>query len=125
MPRNAMTVEPLPYDFHDGGLLEVKLGPRREVTLTVGLALPGRMGDHMVDARFGGITNFEDVRAFFKRIPVRPAPDVFVDRIDGLDYDEAEVSRVNGLILRLQLEWHGQIVIRCRNIAVRPRGPWK
>jgi hypothetical protein len=111
-------VTPLPFNFHGGGLFEVSLGPRREVTLTIGLALPGRLGDHIVHIRFGGIANFEEVRDFFGHGP--PAWwsfDVALGRIDFLDYDPGEVSRIDRLVFRLKIDSSDPLVIRCRNVT--------
>lgn len=112
-------VAPLPYNFHDAALASIRVGPRREVTLTVALDLPGRLGDHIAHIRFGGIDNFEEVRAFFGNLPPRPSTRAFIDRIAQLDYAKTEVSRPKKQVFRLELEAHGAITIHCRNVAAR------
>ena len=108
---------PLPYNFHDGGLAAIEIGPRREVTLTVGLDPVWNAGECTARIRFGGIENFDEVRAFFATLPPARLPGAFLDGIDYLDYDRAEVSRVHRLVLRLELDHGGTVTIRCRNVT--------
>lgn len=110
---------PLPYEFHDGILLGVAVGPRREVTLTASLDPVWQPSGTAECAllRFGNIDNFAEVQAFFAR--ANPHPRGYFGRIDRLDYAQDEPSRANRLSLQLELEWHGTIIIRCRNLSIQ------
>lgn len=88
--------------------------------MVVGLDDPARPAHHLVYIRFGGITNFEDVTAFFERVPPLKAPHAYAARIDKLNYDPEEESRQNQLVFLFELDAVGRVQIRCRNIAVGP-----
>jgi hypothetical protein len=111
MSKGAMP-SALPYNFHDGVLAAVEVGPRREVTLAVGLDTVWNAGERAARVRFGGIENFDEVRAFFATLAPARLPGAFLDRIDFLNYDPAEVSRVQRLVLRLELDYGGTVAIR-------------
>ncbi len=108
---------PLPCEFHDAGLVAVEVGPRREVTLAVALDPVWGTAESIVRVRFGGVVNFDEVREFFAALAPVPFPGVFLDSIECLDYDPAEVSRVDRLVLRLELDHGGAVTIRCRNVT--------
>ena len=60
--------------YHDGQLLGVAVGPRHEVVLTIRLDPVWDNGDATNRrVRFAKIKNFEEVSAFFARLP-RPTP---------------------------------------------------
>ena len=115
-----MTLPELPYNFHDAGIASIVLGPRHEVTLLVGLDDPNHPPHHEVYVRFGGITNYQEVSTFMEKVPLPKAPGAYRARIDELDYDTRENSKHGSLIFRLELDWVGQIVIRCRNVTSGP-----
>jgi hypothetical protein len=106
-----------PYDFHDAGLAAVELGPRREASLTAALAMPGRMGNHLVTIRFGGIANFNEVEAFFAGVPAGSSSDRFIDRVYVLGYDRNELQRCDRRVVHLELETYGHLTIRCRTVT--------
>src|SRR5262245_31808079 len=57
---------PTHYEYHDGSLEAVELGPRREVTLHIGLDPVWNNGDALVRRlRFSAIKNYEEVATFF------------------------------------------------------------
>ena len=109
---------PLPHTFHEGIIQDFHVGPRRELTLSISVALlpPGRTSGRMewydFRIRFGGIANFEEVRSFF-------SPGVKGEQIAHLDYDKGEVSRQDRLVFRLEMmEDYDPLIIRCRNVTV-------
>jgi len=61
--RSRMPLPALSYHFHDAHLDDVTLGPRNEVTLILDLDDP-RQKQQRIHLRFGGITNFSEVRLF-------------------------------------------------------------
>lgn len=113
-----MTVPNLKYNFHDAGLAQVKLGPRKEAGLTVILVEPVAPNNHTVVIRFGGISNFEQVQDYFQKIEAPAYPDACLARIDDLSYDQKEKSLANKLIFNLELDRFGSAQIRCRNISI-------
>lgn len=111
-------VTPLPHTFHEGIIEDFQLGPRRELILTISVALlpPGRTAGRMewydFRVRFGGITNFEEVRSFF-------SPGVKREEVSCLAYDKDELSRPNRLIFRLEMMGdYDPLIIRCGNVTV-------
>ena len=66
-------------NYHDSSLQDFVLGPRREIQLRVGLPSRGA-----VSIRFGAITNFETVRAFFTRLERPAIPGQYLDTIESL-----------------------------------------
>ena len=107
----------LPFDLHDAWLITIQIGPRRDLTLAVALDEPGWIDDHRAHIRFGGITNLEEVRAFFRRVPPVPRPHAYEYRIYGLDRDPTEPQRAHRLAFRLLLEYHDELTVRCRNVV--------
>ena len=58
---------PTHYEYHDGSLEAVELGPRREVTLHIGLDPVWNNGDALVRrVRFSAIENYEEAATFFR-----------------------------------------------------------
>lgn len=115
-----MTLPKLPYNFHDAGVASIVMGPRREVTLVVGLDDPDYPPHQGVYIRFGGITNFAEVASFIERVPPPTTPDAYRDRIDALAYDTHEQSKHHNLVFRLVLDTVGEVRIRCRNVTTGP-----
>src|SRR3954453_23501321 len=113
-----MTLPALPYHFHDANLGGVTLGPRNEVTLILDIDEP-RQNQHRIHIRFGGITNFSEVRAYFGQLTPPVVPNAYLARVDQLDYAELEPSHAHRLIFQLDLDGYGKLLIRCRNIATR------
>ena len=112
-----MTLQKLPYNFHDAEIASIIVGPRREVTLVVPLDDPDHAPHHAVYIRFGGITNLSEVTSFMERVPGPKVPGAYWTRIETLDYDTGEQSRENSLVFRLVFDQVGQVLIRCRNIT--------
>ena len=113
----------LPYTFHDSWLIEVRVGPRREVVM--GAFLDAMEQEPAISGigvrlRFGAIENFDEIRAFFSALQKHEKPPLYYGRIDWLGYDRDEPLRSNRLVLRINLERHGSAVIRCRNVAAWP-----
>ena len=58
---------PMQYEYHDGSLDAVELGPQHEVTLHIGLDPVWNNGDTLVRrVRFSAIKNYEEVATFFR-----------------------------------------------------------
>lgn len=61
---------PLAHEYHDGVLVGIELGPRREVVLHVRLDPVWNAGQgHVQRLHLSAIQNFDDVAAFFRRAP--------------------------------------------------------
>ncbi len=109
-------------DLHHANLQEVIVGPRREVTLKVQrLVWENGSGRYApaVAVRFGGIYNFDEVKAFFA------APHYRRSELDGISYDTRRHSKPEHLYLELTYERvAAQIIIECDNISVtQPEWP--
>jgi hypothetical protein len=107
----------LPYELHDAGIVDIEAGPRKEATITVGLDDPRFPPHQLVRVRFGGITNFSEVAAYFVQVPAPVQPDWYRARIEEFGFAPDKVSRANKLVFRLTLEYLGPLTIRCRNIT--------
>jgi hypothetical protein len=113
-----MTVPALPYSFVDGGFAGAILGPRKEVTLELVVWNRANPEGFTVYIRFGGISNYEEVQGYIKRIPPPPFEDALY-RIEYLDYDTQEMPHAHELFFKLALEYCGSVTINCRNVSVR------
>ncbi len=59
---------PLSYEYHDGAVLQVDIGPRHEVVIHIRLDPVWNEGDDSVRRlRFSAIRTFDDVVVFFRR----------------------------------------------------------
>jgi hypothetical protein len=112
----------LPYNFHHVGIASLSIGPRRELTLVVGLDNPDYPPHYSVYVRFGGITNFAEVATFLAKVPLAKAQNAYRARIDSFDYDSQEPSKQHKQVFHLVLDMVGQTVIRCANITAGPLG---
>jgi hypothetical protein len=115
-----VTLPDITYNFHDAGLASLVVGPRREVTLIVGLDDPSHTPHYRVFIRFGGITNFSEVATFLEQVPDPKFPGAYRARIDNLDYDPQEQSTHHNLIFRLELDMIGLVRIRCGSVTAGP-----
>jgi hypothetical protein len=115
----------LPSSFHEAQIDALQLGPRRELTLTVtdlDVDPDNRTRFLAVNwqIRFGGIDNFEEVRAFCSHA-------LLGQRIGYVDYAADEISRVHRLVFVLHMyDDDTSVHIRCRNLTTRqvpPPGP--
>ncbi len=113
-----MTIPHLKYNLHDANLSSLEIGPRRELALRVVLTDLDCSAHLAVRIRFAAISNFPAVQAYFKQITPLPFPDAYLDRVDSFGYHEDEESCANKLVFRLDLDRHGPITIRCRNLTV-------
>lgn len=76
-PRLSLAAE-----YHDSQLESVYIGPRREIELVVRLDPVWNSGDGTTRRlRFSRIQNFDDVAAFFARIPGASSPGASLDQI--------------------------------------------
>lgn len=110
----------LRYNFHDSGLCDVAIGPRRELTL--GLELdpveqhpPFALGGARI--RFGEIENIDEVRAFFEQLQRQKVPLYHAGRVQ-LNYARHLESRRNRLIFQVDFEYYGSCTICCRNVNI-------
>ena len=73
---------PLRREYHDGAVVRIDVGPRREVVLHVRLDPVWNDGDKSVrQLRFSAIENFDEVAAFFARQPPPAFPDAAIDEV--------------------------------------------
>ena len=76
---------PLGAEYHDGAVESVHIGPRRQVELVVRLDPVWNDGDGATRRlRFSKIENFEEVEAFFRRLPPREVPDAALDTVSRI-----------------------------------------
>jgi hypothetical protein len=72
-----------------------------------------------VHVRFGGITNFSEVRAYFAYLTLPTLPNAYLAHVEHLAYAAHLPSYAHRLIFQLDLDGCGSVLIRCRNIATR------
>ncbi|MBW4683289.1 MAG: hypothetical protein KME19_24860 [Microcoleus vaginatus WJT46-NPBG5] len=109
----------LKYNFHDALLEKVEVGPRREVTLHIILYSVYYEGGPSVQVRFGAITNFDSVSAFFSKIVDEESnEEEGYIRIDTLHYDKRKQSTAGKLFFCLASDWKGEIKIHCAKLVV-------
>lgn len=120
--NNSVLPSELPYSFHDAGIIDIRIGPRREVTLIVDLDDPNYPPHKRVFIRFGGITNLAEVSTFLGEVPPEKSDDAYRARIERFDYDTKEQSKSHNLIFQLALDMLGHVQIRCQNVMVEPDG---
>ncbi|MEO1075680.1 MAG: hypothetical protein AAFX41_06905 [Bacteroidota bacterium] len=120
-----MNLPDLKHDYSNAVVLDASWGPRREVTLTLGLwPLNGqgrplvsyRLGESdPVRIRFGGIANYDEAEAFFREE---------LHEGNGLHYlRHAEGSKPTAL--RIEFQWDrndAKLTICCQNVTVSERG---
>ena len=82
-----MTFRSLQHNFHDAGLVGVSIGPRREIELEIDLDPVWNETARTVRVRFGGISNFEQVKEFLGGLPSPPASGAYIAEIIGLQYE--------------------------------------
>ncbi len=95
----AMELPNLKHDFHHTLIHYVRLGPRREVTMTIQALLwegQGGFRGPNIFLRFGGIVNFDEVKAFLSKCPSL--------ELAWLDYAESQSSKPGSLFIELQSE---------------------
>ena len=62
----------LSHEYHDGGLFDVRIGPRQEVALTIRLDPVWNNGDETEKTiQISAIANFAEVKAFFEGLRPR------------------------------------------------------
>jgi hypothetical protein len=109
-----MELPDLKHDFHHALIESVKIGPRREVTMTIqALLWEGQRGYRSpnIYLRCGGITNFDEVKAFFSKCPSL--------EVAWLDYAEAQKSKLGNLFIELRSERSdNKLIIQCSSINV-------
>jgi len=111
----------LEYDFYGAVLVSILFGSRREMTLTfelwprVGKQLSAsfRRGEGVnVAVRFGGVYNFEDVKACSGNWPQNPS-------LHYLRYCDGKHSKPGSLFFEVEFDrTDDYTVIHCQNITV-------
>jgi hypothetical protein len=109
-------VQRLKYEYHDAGVIGVRVGPRREVTITAELDRCASGRSAVIHIRFGGIANFAQVEEYFRGV-MADVGESYVGRIDGLGYDESVASTSRDIVLRVELDLYGVVQIRCQNVT--------
>lgn len=107
----------LPHNFHEGRIDSARVGPRRELTLTLTGYFPiagsqwRRYQIETWQVRFGGIENLETVRTFC-------APAILGQRIGNLHYADDEASHAHRLVFVLSMYDEDAVLrIHCRNLT--------
>ena len=109
-----MKLPDLKHDFHHALIDSVKIGPRREVTMTIqALLWEGSRGYRSpnIYLRCGGIVNLDEVAAFFSKYPSL--------EVAWLNYAESQKSKPDSLFIELQSErTDDKLIIQCSSINV-------
>lgn len=109
-----MGLPDLKHDFHHALIDSVRVGPRREVTMTIqALLWEGSRGYRSpnIYLRCGGIVNLEEVKAFFSKCPSL--------EVAWLNYTESQKSKPGNLFIELQSErTDDKLIIQCGSINV-------
>jgi len=111
----------LEYDFYGAVLVSILFGSRREMTLTfelwprVGKQLSAsfRQGEGVdIAVRFGGVHNFEDVKAYWESWRQNPS-------LHYLRYCDGKHSKPGSLFFEVEFDrTDDYTVIHCQNITV-------
>jgi hypothetical protein len=109
-----MPFRDFPFNFHDGQLTGLSIGPRSEVTLQVALdPVWNQNQERTVSVRFGAIRNYGEVAAFFGRIEPPKAAGRSIAEVIGLVHVGDRKDRV-----LVDLANHGSIEIQSRAVTV-------
>ncbi|MDF2774148.1 MAG: hypothetical protein K0S86_3645 [Geminicoccaceae bacterium] len=93
------------HSYHDGALVAVSIGRRREVSLVVRLDPVWNGGvDKECTVRLGAIQNFEDVAAFVRALRAPDHPGAYIDQVLHLGWT------ADGNV-RFELATHGFVEI--------------
>jgi len=119
---NTAGLPQIPDHFFNHALFKcVSLGPRRELTLELNpLIWVGHRGHHRpaVIVRFGGIINFEEVKALFEANHHKRS------ELGWLDYDKLHASKPGDLYLHLEFERvEARVVIHCHSLTITEPEP--
>jgi hypothetical protein len=110
----VMELPNLKHDYHHALIDSVRIGPRREVTMTIqALLWEGQRGygSPNIYIRCGGITNLDEVKAFFGKCPSL--------EVAWLGYAESQKSKPGNLFIELQSErTDDKLIIQCSSINV-------
>lgn len=112
-----MRLPELKHSYGWSFITRFEAGPRREITLFILWSDDGRdrSAHSIVPVRFGGIENFEEVKAFFNRIATSQN---CVENIDRFGYDSFQNSKPGHLFFQIRFDRTGEsIVIRCSDIS--------
>jgi hypothetical protein len=97
---------PLKANYHDAAIEAIKVGPRREVVLTVWLDPVWNGGDSSPRRlHFSAIENFDEVSVFFQRVSPAPEGGGSVDEIE-------EIALASKGVIRVDLARLGRVEIR-------------
>jgi hypothetical protein len=103
----VMDLPDLGLVFYGATIDQARVGPRRELALD----FSDMAGNPYARVRFGGITNFDEVKAFFQTPPA--------DGLHFLRYDPAEASKPGRLVVELGFDRSEErCVVCCSNAAV-------
>ncbi len=111
-----MQLPDLKYNYNDASIEEVVFGPRREVNLKIQTihwnGNTGQENDPII-IRFGGIMNFESVKAFFATSPY------IRSELASLAYDKSQISNPNHMFVSLRFERiDAKITIECSSVSI-------
>lgn len=111
---SGMKLPDLKYDYSHSFINGIKIGPRREVTLSIQLLeWFGGLGEFTPakSLRFGGIVNFEEVKEFFTQHQTL--------ELVYLRYSTTYHSKPGNLFVELHSErTDDKLVIQCSSIQV-------
>ena len=108
-----MELPNLKYEYSHSFISSVSIGPRREATLSIQIlvAIVGHQPSLDKSLRFGGIVNFDEVKAFFTQHQTL--------ELAYLRYSIAHSSKPGNLFVELHSErTDDKLVIKCSSIQV-------
>ena len=110
-------IKEIQYEYHDGWIDSVSIGPRKEVTIGVCLDTVWNPGTDHAEIRFGGIYNYECVSKYFERIEKDTSDIDGGFEVNALHYDRKASSKPGDLNVFLDVETVGHIRIHCKNMT--------
>jgi hypothetical protein len=114
-----MELPDLKYDYYDAHIVDLEIGPRREVSLTMLIHIPDSrhwVGYETVAVRFGGIVNFEPVKKFFDDLSRSPNA---YNGLHYLRYAKDRSAKSGSLFFEMEFDSsEDHVRIDCRSITV-------
>ncbi|GAB4136231.1 MAG: hypothetical protein Tsb009_03220 [Planctomycetaceae bacterium] len=109
----------LEFEYHDGWIQSVTIGPRQEVNLSICLDTVWNPNNKSAEVRFGGISNFPSVKRFFDSVAAETSEIDGGPLIHSLHVDDKVINKPGDLYYFIDVEAIGDIRIHCKNFTER------